>query len=66
MKLVDFLELVSDEQQNIIVVYADDFMVEGEKESIDCMLSEDVYKGIVTDVEATGDTLKMWVKEVCP
>lgn len=66
MKLADFLELVSDEQQNIIVVYADDFMVEGEKESIDCMLSEDVYKGIVIDVEASGETLKLWVKEATP
>lgn len=66
MKLIDFLELVSDEQQNIVVVYANDFTVEGEKESIDCMLSEDVYKGVVIDVEASGETLKLWVKEATP
>lgn len=66
MKLIDFLQLVSDEQQHLIIVYANDFMVEGEEKSIGCILSEDVYKGIVTDVEASGDTLKLWVKETCP
>lgn len=27
------------------------------------VLSEDIYKGIVTAVEAEGDTLKIWAKE---
>ena len=62
MKLIDFLQLVPD-TQHMIIAYTDDFVVEGEEESLGCMLNEDVYKGIVTDVEASGDVLKVWVKE---
>lgn len=62
MKLIDFLQLVPDAQQ-MIIVYADDFVVEGTEDSLGCVLCEDVYKGIVTDVEALGDVLKLWVKE---
>lgn len=63
MKLIDFLQLVTDDTQQMLIVYADDFVVEGTEDSLGCMLSEDVYKGIVTDVEASGDVLKLWVKE---
>lgn len=61
MKLIDFLKLVPDTQE--MWLSYESFVVQGTEDSLGCMLGEDVYKGIVTDVEAEGDLLKVWAKE---
>ena len=61
MKLIELLQLIPDKQEMQIVY--DGFMVQGEEESLGCMLCEDAYKGIVTDVEAEDNVLKVWTKE---
>lgn len=62
MTLEQFMRLVPDTQE-MCVLYEVDFIVRGTEESLGCMLGEDVYKSNVTDVEAEGDVLKVWVKE---
>lgn len=62
MTLEQFMQLVPDVQEMCVLLEAD-FIVRGTEESLGCMLGEDVYKSIVTDVEAEGDVLKVWVKE---
>lgn len=61
MKLIDFLDLVAD-SQDMWVSY-EGFVVEGIKDALTCMLSEDVYQGIVYEIEAESGELKVWVKE---
>lgn len=61
MKLDDFLDLVSD-SQDMRLIY-EGFVLMGKKEAIGCMLSEDVYNGIVYAVEAKDEDLKVFVKE---
>lgn len=61
MKLKDFLRIVP-ESQKIWLCY-EAFIVEAENDAMSAVLSEDIYKGIVTAVEAEGDTLKIWAKE---
>lgn len=61
MKLIDFLQLVPDTQEMHLVF--DGFEVHGMEDALGCMLGEDIYKGIVIDVKAEGDVLKVWAKE---
>lgn len=62
MTLEQFMRLVPDAQE-MCVIFEMDFIVRGTEESLGCMLGEDIYKSTVTDVEAEGDVLKVWVKE---
>lgn len=61
MKFDTFLNLVDCEQE--IVLFYEDYMLTGTQDALACMLSDDVYKGIVTDIAAEDDKLKVWVKE---
>ena len=61
MKLKDFLGIVP-ESQKIWLCY-EVFIVEAENEAMSAVLSESVYNGVVINVEADGDVLKIWVKE---
>ena len=61
MKLKDFLRIVP-ESQKIWLCY-EVFIVEGDNEAMSAVLSENIYDGVVIDVEAEGDTLKIWAKE---
>ena len=61
MKLNDFLHFVHEKQQ--VWLCYEELIVEADGEAMSIMLSEDIYKGIVTAVEAESDTLKVWVKE---
>lgn len=62
MNFENFLMLISDEQE-IHLIY-ECYELHGTEDAIGCMLGEDIYKGIVTDIEAAGNILKVWVKEV--
>ena len=62
MTLEQFMRLVPVTQE-MQVCYDDSFIVHGTEESLGCMLCEDIYNGDVTEVEAEGDVLKVWVKE---
>jgi hypothetical protein len=61
MKFEAFLNLLS-EGQEVCLIY-EGFAVTGDQDALRCILNEDVYEGIVTDIEAAGDLLKVWVKE---
>lgn len=61
MKLKDFLGIVP-ENQKIWLCY-EVFIVEADNEATSAVLSESVYNGVVINVEADGDVLKIWVKE---
>ena len=61
MKLKDFLGFVP-ENQKIWLCY-EVFIVEADNEAMSAVLSESVYNGVVINVEADGDVLKIWVKE---
>ena len=61
MTLSNFLNLVPD-THDVHLVF-DGFELHGKQDAIGCMLSEAIYKGIVTDVEAEDDVLKVWAKE---
>ena len=61
MKLKDFLGIVP-ESQKIWLCY-EVFIVEADNEAMSAVLSESVYNGVVINVEADGDVLKIWVKE---
>ncbi len=61
MKLKDFLGIVP-ENQKIWLCY-EVFIVEADNEAMSAVLSESVYNGVVINVEADGDVLKIWVKE---
>ena len=61
MKLKDFLGIVP-ESQKIWLCY-EVFIVEADNEAMSAVLSESVYNGVVINVEADGDVLKLWVKE---
>ena len=61
MRLIDFLQLVPDTQEMQLVY--EGFMLKGAEDSLRCMLGEDIYNGIVTDVEAEDGLLKVWAKE---
>ena len=61
MKLNDFLRIVP-ESQKIWLCY-EVFIVEADNEAMSAVLSESVYNGVVINVEADGDVLKIWVKE---
>lgn len=61
MNLKEFLRIVP-ESQKIWLCY-EVFIVEADNEAMSAVLSDDIYKGIVTAVEADGDLLKVWVKE---
>lgn len=61
MKLNDFLHFVHEKQQ--VWLCYEGYIVEADGEAISVVLSEDIYKGIVTAVEAEGDVLKIWAKE---
>ena len=61
MKLKDFLGIVP-ENQKIWLCY-EAFIVEADNEAMSAVLSESVYNGVVINVEADGDVLKIWVKE---
>ena len=61
MKLKDFLRIVP-ESQKIWLCY-EVFIVEADNEAMSAVLSESVYNGVVINVEADGDVLKIWVKE---
>lgn len=62
MTLEQFMRLVP-ETQEMQVCYDDIFIVHGTEESLGCMLGEDIYNVDVTEVEAEGEVLKVWVKE---
>ena len=62
MTLEQFLRFVPDTQE-MQVCYCNNCIVRGTEESLGCMLGEDICKGNVTDVEAEGDVLKVWVTE---
>lgn len=61
MTLCNFLNLVAD-TQDVHLVF-DGFELKGKQDAIACMLSEGIYHGIVTDVEAEDDVLKVWATE---
>ena len=61
MKLKDFFVFVP-ENQKIWLCY-EVFIVEADNEAMSAVLSESVYNGVVINVEADGDVLKIWVKE---
>ena len=61
MKLNDFFRFVHEKQQ--VWLCYEGFIVEADGEAMSAVLSDDIYKGIVTAVEAEGDTLKIWAKE---
>ena len=61
MKLKDHLGIVP-ESQKIWLCY-EVFIVEADNEAMSAVLSESVYNGVVINVEADGDVLKIWVKE---
>ena len=61
MKLNDFFRFVHEKQQ--VWLCYEGFIVEADGEAMSAVLSEDIYKGIVTAVEAEGDKLKIWAKE---
>lgn len=61
MKLNDFFHFVHEKQQ--VWLCYEEYIVEADGEAISVVLSEDIYKGIVTAVEAEGDVLKIWAKE---
>ena len=61
MKLKDFLGIVP-ENQKIWLCY-EVFIVEADNEAMSAVLCESVYNGVVINVEADGDVLKIWVKE---
>ena len=61
MKLKDFLGIVP-ENQKIWLCY-EVFIVEADNEAMSAVLSESVYNGVVINVEADGDVLKIWAKE---
>ena len=61
MNLKDFLRIVP-ESQKIWLCY-EVFIVEGDNEAMSAVLSENIYNGVVSAVEADGDLLKVWVKE---
>lgn len=63
MTLIDFMNLVP-ETQEIMLCY-EGFCLDGSCDALGCMLCEDVYKGVVTGIEADKDVLKIWVKEAC-
>lgn len=61
MTLSDFLNLIPGEQE--MVLNYEYFTLTGTQDALSCMLGEDVCKGIVINVEAENDVLKVWVKE---
>ena len=61
MNLKEFLRIVP-ESQKIWLCY-EIYIVEADNEAISAVLSESVYNGVVINVEADGDLLKVWVKE---
>lgn len=61
MRFDTFLALVP-ETQKIQLMY-EGFMLMGEQDSLACMLNENALSGIVVNVEAENDTLKVWVNE---
>lgn len=61
MRFDTFLALVP-ETQKIQLMY-EGFMLMGEQDSLACMLNENTLSGIVVNVEAENDTLKVWVNE---
>ena len=61
MNLKEFLRIVP-ESQKIWLCY-EIYIVEADNEAISAVLSESVYNGVVINVEADGDVLKIWVKE---
>lgn len=61
MRFDTFLALVP-ETQKIQLMY-EGFMLIGEQDSLVCTLNENTLSGIVVNVEAENDTLKVWVNE---
>ena len=61
MKFTDFLDRVPEAQEMQVVF--EGLEVSGQQEAIACMLDGDVYNGVVTEVEAEENVLKVWVKE---
>jgi hypothetical protein len=61
MEFDTFLNLVDCDQE--IILFYEDYMLKGAQDAFGCMLSDKVYKGIVTDIAAEDGKLKVWVKE---
>ena len=61
IKLEDFFKLLPETQE--MCIFYDGLSVRGTEDALGCMLGEDIFQTIVTDVEAKGDTLAVWVKE---
>ena len=61
MKLEDFFKLLSETQE--MCIFYDGLSVRGTEDALGCLLGEDIFRSIVTDVEAKGNTLAVWVKE---
>lgn len=61
LNLLELLNLIPDEQ-DVSICY-DGYVVKGTGDTLRCVLCEDMYKGVVTDVSAGGNTLNIWAKE---
>lgn len=61
LNLLELLNLISDEQ-DVRICY-DGYVVKGTADTLRCVLCEDMYKGVVTDVSAGENMLNILAEE---
>lgn len=59
--LSDFLGLLPEEQE-VMLMY-EHLELRGTSNALTCLLAQEVFKGIVINVEAEDSVMKVWVKE---